>query len=101
MLTRLGLRQSHGRYSGEAFEEAIHSAKDRRWRNEKDDPFAVHCIVLWSTDDGLRLPAYEVSREGSDIVKCLVCRMYGQRDQTSLTVEVLIEGSHVAQWHCL
>ena len=101
MLTRLGLRQSHGRYSGEAFEEAIHSAKDRRWRNEKDDPFAVHCIVLRGADDGPRLPAYEVSREGSDVVECLVCRVYGQTDQTSLAVVVLREGSHVVQWHCL
>ena len=54
--------QSHGRYSGEALEEAIHLAKDRRWRTRKmiHLPSIALFIVV---DDGPRLSLQNKNRE--------------------------------------
>ena len=55
--------------------------KNQRWKDEKDDPFADHCVIRRGMDGRTAsLSADKVSREGSDVVECLACRVYGQTD---------------------
>ena len=95
MLTRLGLRQSHGRYSGEALEEAIHLAKDRRWRTRKMIHLpSIALFVGVQTTDRVSLCRIRIERRVGRR-RMPFFKMYGQADRTSLAVYVLREGSHV------